>query len=132
MRIFSKEQPINGAKKHKMVWGRQLCRDKNNIKFYQHSNNDQKDELVLPFMQRLLGENFDLWPKSVCFNGEGQKRAWRKVKQIGCSNLMTKTASCLETFHSRSLKFQPKPHVALVEGLVGWLGPLTPNFFFSF
>ena len=117
----------------KMTWGKRLCRDKNNIKFYQHSNHDQNDELVLPFMQRLLGENFDVFPKSVCFNGVRQKRVWKKVKQVGCSNFMTQTGACLNTFHSRSLKFQPKPHVALVEGLVGRLGPLTfLTFFFSF
>jgi hypothetical protein len=116
-----------------MTWGKRLCRDKNNIKFYQHSNHDQNDELVLPFMQRLLGENFDVFPKSVCFNGVRQKRVWKKVKQVGCSNFMTQTGACLNTFHSRSLKFQPKPHVALVEGLVGRLGPLTfLTFFFSF
>jgi hypothetical protein len=28
-----------------------------------------KDELVLPFTQHLLGKNFDLLPKSVCFDG---------------------------------------------------------------
>jgi hypothetical protein len=116
-----------------MTWGQKLCRDKNNIKFYQHSNNDQKDELVLSFMQRLLGENFDVFQKSVCFNSDKQKRVWKKVKQVGCSNSMTKKAACLSTFHSISQKFQPKPHVALVEGLVGWLGPLTSlTFVFSF
>jgi hypothetical protein len=118
----------------KMNWGKKLPTDRRSIGFYKHSNNDQRDDLVFPFIQHLLryglasdeADVFSLFPKSVCFHDSANKWSWNGVRQPGCADLMVHSCVCVETFHRVARNKQWAPHVALVEGVIGRL-PSAPH-----
>jgi hypothetical protein len=114
------------------IWGKRLSQDRHTIAFYQHSDNDQKDDLLFPFVKLLLSrasdkaEVFSLFPKSVCFTDSRNKWSWNGVRQPGCTTLMVNSCACVESFYWKSRNKQWNPYVALVEGVIGRI-PSAPH-----
>ena len=76
----------------------------------------------MPSMKRFLGAGFDFFPKSVCFHGATNKKIWKGVCSVGCSEPIYNTCACVSSFYRRSrTKIGQNVHVALVEGPLGLL-----------
>jgi len=106
----------------KMGFGTKRSRNPNAIAYFMHSDNDQKDRIFLPSMKRFLGAGFDFFPKSVCFHGAMNKKIWKGVCSVGCSEPICNTCACVSSFYRRSrTKIGQNVHVALVEGPLGLL-----------
>jgi len=109
-----------------MVFGKVLPKNPQSVAFYEHSDNDQRDNLLFPYMSKLLGNQFDLYPKSVCFLNAMNKKEWKGVPQVGIlgTKLIEDICVCISTFERLSKKLRDhmyRPYVALVEGEIGRL-----------
>ena len=104
------------------------------IAYFQHSNNDQRDDELFEFMEELLPpKEFYLYPKSVCFLNASNKKEWEGTIQAGIdgdAKFIGDICVCISTFNreSRSLRrngiknfHRFRPYVALVEGEIGRL-----------
>ena len=109
-----------------MRYGKVLPKNPMSVAFYEHSDNDQRDDLLFPYMSKLLGHEFDLFPKSVCFLDIRNKKSWENVPQVGKYSTMRiqDICVCISTFEQLSKKLvghKFRPYVALVEGEIGRL-----------
>ena len=98
-------------------------RNPQTLDFFKHSDHDQLDHLFFPFLKSLLGQSFDLYPKSVCFKDNDEKIKYKGVRPISYpeGKPIGKTCACSSSFITRSriAKNQFKPYLALVEGKIG-------------
>ena len=101
--------------------------NKQTFAFFKQGNNDQLDHFFFPFLKGLLGNLFDLFPKSVCFKDTREKNKYNGVRPVGYpeGKPIGKTCACSSSFvkHSQKVKMQFKPHLALVEGKIGRIDP---------
>ena len=107
------------------IWGKRLSQDSHSIAFYKHSDNDQRDDLLFPYVKLLLrrasdkAEVFSLYPKSVCFTDSSNKWSWNGVRQPGCTDLMVHSCACMQTFCLQAIV--PSPESPLVMSFIsGW------------
>ncbi len=90
------------------IWGERLSQDRHTIAFYKHSENDQRDDLLFPFVKLLLrrasdkAEVFSLFPRAVCFTDSRNKWSWNGMRQPkpgvvlqGISQQTVESARCL-------------------------------------
>lgn len=109
----------------KMVFGKVLPKNPKSLAFYMHSDNDQRDDLLFPYIRELLPE-FDFYTKSVCFLDDRNKNEWKGVPQAGIhgTKLIADICVCISTFEKLSKTLRDhkyRPYVALVEGEIGRL-----------
>jgi hypothetical protein len=97
------------------------------LEYFRHSDRDQLDHLFFPFLKSLLGQSFDLYPKSVCFKDNTEKLKYKGVRPVSYPERkpIGKTCVCSSSFFtcSRKVKNQFKPYLALVEGKIGRIDP---------
>lgn len=85
------------------------------IAYFEHSDNCQDDVKYLECLKNLLGPQYSLYMKSVCFTNLKNKLSWRPyVSQITCSTIKTFVK------HSQIVaEVAGGIHVAVVEGAMG-------------
>ena len=87
---------------------------KHTIEYFKRGDNDQQDHKLMDAMKEFLGKGFKLFKQSVCFNGRVNKTQWKGVR-----GSMYQDCVCWKTFLRISHIYQHRPHVALVEGVIG-------------
>jgi hypothetical protein len=91
------------------------------IAHFEHSDNDQDDVPFLECLQQLLGPNYSLYRKSVCFTNRKNKRSWRPYESVS-----QRTSATIMSFVKLSENVADVAggiHVAVVEGTIGRVKP---------
>ena len=91
------------------------------IAFFEKNDNDQKDAIYYPYLQQLLNNDIDIFPKPVSFGNRKEQKKHKKTPTHGVNGIPTiaKTCGCLSSFLFQCNKRQIRPQVALVEGKIG-------------